>query len=138
MLLDVVSVLERRRSESMEELEEMLAVAQYGREENRACGTKPPSSLMLSCETRRCGRMPPVPRRVRESRWLERRRSVRWPAAPPLLLLLLVVAVVVVESSDRVNGSLFKSEPVNTSHLLGLTCMKALTGEERKGHNIKT
>ena len=137
MLLDVVSVLERRRSESMEELEEMLAVAQYGREENRACagGTKPPppSSLMLSCETRRCGRMPPVPRRVRESRWLERRRSVRWLAAPPLLLLLLVVAVVVVESSDRVNRSLFKSEPVR-----GLTCMKALTGEERKGHNIKT
>ena len=51
MLLDVVSVLERRRSESMEELEEMLAVAQYGREEKRAAaaaGTKPPSSLMLS------------------------------------------------------------------------------------------
>ena len=119
MLLDVVSVLERRRSESMEELEEMLAVAQYGREEKRPCGgTKPPpSSLMLSCETRRCGRMPPAPRRVRESRWLERRRSVRWLAAPPLLLLLLlVVAVVVVESSDRVNSSLFKSEPVIVSH----------------------
>ena len=49
MLLDVVSVLDLRRSESMEELEEMLAVAQYGREEKRACGTKPPpSSLMLS------------------------------------------------------------------------------------------
>ena len=52
MLLDVVSVLERRRSESMEELEEMLAVAQYGREEKRAAaaaaGTKPPSSLILS------------------------------------------------------------------------------------------
>ena len=136
MLLDVVSVLERRRSESMEELEEMLAVAQYGREEKRACaGTKPPppSSLMLSCETRRCGRMPPVPRRVRESRWLERRRSVRWLAPPPLLLLLLVVAVVVVESSDSVISTLIKSEPVR-----GLTCMKALTGEERKGHNIKT
>ena len=113
MLLDVVSVLERRRSESMEELEEMLAEAQYGREEKRACGTKPPSSLMLSCDTRRCGRTPP-PRRIRESRWLERRRSVRW-LAPPLLLLDDVVAVVV-ESSDRVNSSLFKSEPDIASH----------------------
>ena len=77
---------------------------------------------MLSCDTRRCGWPPPAPaRRVRESRWLERRLSVTWLPPPPLLLL--VVVVVVVSSTEVINSLFYQSDPSFKNHPSPIPCI---------------